>query len=446
MARKTRYVPANSRAFNRLIKWSYGAWLRWAYGLESRNSAFIQGLKAPYVVVANHVTTRDPFMLGILLPKPVYWITSDGNMRTRFMRFFLRRVGSIPKSKAIPDIETVRLIVEVIRKGKGVVGIFPEGQQSWDGHSLPLMSGTAKLLKLLKVPVVAALIEGGYLSLPRWAWIHRKGRVRVEWKLLFRPEELASLSLEAIEERLKAGLEHDEYEFQARERLPFYGSNRAEHLELGLFMCPVCESVARMRSFGERLHCTACGSTWRLDRYGYLHALGEAGRPTRLKGAGAGLGDTERRFSTIRDWDLWQGGAFAALIAKAEADRPFLSDSGVLLFRGRRMNPLHRIRSGTLVLYPDRLELATLLGERLSFPIASIAGAGVHKRNTLEFYSGRDLYQVRFPLRSISARKWATAMEYFQASGAKKAFRKEEEEEEAHTELTKTTKGENKIT
>jgi 1-acyl-sn-glycerol-3-phosphate acyltransferase len=424
MARKVPYRPTNSRAFNRLLKWSYGVWLRWAYGLESREGAFLKALKPPFIVVANHVTTRDAFILGILLPEPVYWITSDGNMRSRLMRFFLRRVGSIPKSKAIPDIETVKLIVEVIRKRKGVVGIFPEGQQSWDGHSLPLMSGTAKLLKMLKVPVVSAIIEGGYLSLPRWAWIHRRGKVRVEWKLLFSPEELTSLPLEAIDGRLKAGLEHDEYEFQAREMLPFHGPRRAEHLELGLFMCPVCESVGSMRSSGVRLHCSACGSAWRLDRYGYLHVLGEARRARRLKTAGAtGLAgaaprENERRFSTIRDWDLWQREEFASLLAEARDDRPFLSDSGALLFRGRRMNPLHRIRSGTLVLYPDRLELATLLGERLSFPIATIAGAGVLKRNTLEFYSGRDLYQVRFPLRSISARKWAIAMEYFQRSGA----------------------------
>jgi 1-acyl-sn-glycerol-3-phosphate acyltransferase len=421
MARKARYRPANSRSFNRLIKWSYGAWLSWAYGLESRNGAFLKTLKPPYLVVANHVTTRDAFMLGTLLPQPVYWITSDGNMRSRLMRFLLRRVGSIPKSKAIPDIETVKLIVEVIRKRKGVVGVFPEGQQSWDGHSLPLMSGTAKLLKLLKTPVVAAIIEGGYLSLPRWAWVHRRGRVRVEWKLLFSPGELAGLSVEEIDARLRAGLEHDEYEFQARERLPFYGPRRAEHLELGLFMCPVCESVASMRSSGVRLHCAACGSAWRLDRYGYLHVLGEARRARRLRAAGlagAAHREGEKRFSTIRDWDLWQGAAFTSLLAEAREDSPFLSDSGALLFRGRKMNPLRRVRSGTLVLYPDRLELATLIGERLSFPTATIAGAGVLKRNTLEFYSGRDLYQVRFPLRSISARKWATAMEYFQRRGS----------------------------
>ena len=75
------------------------------------------------------------------------------------------------------------------------------------------------------------------------------------------------------------------------------------------------------------------------------------------------------------------------------------------------MNPLRRLRSGTLILYPDRLELATFFGERLHFPITDIEGISVLKRSTLEFYLGRDLYQTRFALGSSSARKWAEAVE-----------------------------------
>lgn len=75
------------------------------------------------------------------------------------------------------------------------------------------------------------------------------------------------------------------------------------------------------------------------------------------------------------------------------------------------MNPLRRLRSGTLILYPDRLELATFLGERLRFPVADIEGIGVLKRSTLEFYVGKNLYQTRFALSSASARKWSAAVE-----------------------------------
>ena len=55
-----------------------------------------------------------------------------------------------------------------------------------------------------------------------------------------------------------------------------------------------------------------------------------------------------------------------------------------MLLRGYRMNPLRRIRTGVMILYPDRIELATLLGERLAFPVADIEGAGVLKQQLFE--------------------------------------------------------------
>ena len=101
MPARRRYVPRNYRWFNKLLRYTYGLWLRYFFRIESLHSVLPRLLQPPFVVVANHVTVLDPFMLGTLLHEPVYWITSDGNMRTRFMRALLRLVGSIPKSKAI---------------------------------------------------------------------------------------------------------------------------------------------------------------------------------------------------------------------------------------------------------------------------------------------------------------------------------------------------------
>jgi 1-acyl-sn-glycerol-3-phosphate acyltransferase len=402
MPESKRYIPTNSRFFNRFLKLTYGSWLKVAYGIHTEGGELLRSLKPPYVVVGNHVTTRDPFILSILCPEPIYWVTSDGNMRTRFMRFFLGLVGSIPKSKAIPDIQTVNWIVEVIRKRKGVVGIFPEGQASWDGHTLPLFPSTAKLLKLLKVPVVSATLEGAYFALPRWTWDRRHGRVDVRWRLLIDAGEIKSLSSEEILRRLEAGIAWDEYGRQEGDRRPYRSSRRAEHVELALFMCPECETAGSLRSRGNRLHCGSCGSTVILDRYGYFRVAGQG----------------KARFATIRDWSTWQVSAFAAAAeeAKRRPDEAFITDGGAILRKGYRTNPLRRIRTGTLSLYPDRLELMTVLGERISLPVAELDGVGVLKRNFLEFYHGRNLYQVRFALRSISARKWAVAIEHMAGS------------------------------
>lgn len=406
MQGRTRYIPRNVRWFNRLIRATYCLWLHLFFRVEAMNGQTAKALKPPFILVSNHVTVLDPFILSTFLREPVYWITSDGNMRSSLMRALLRLVGSIPKSKSIPDIETVNWTVEIIRRRGGVVGIFPEGQQTWDGTTLPLVPSTAKLLKLLRVPVLAAVIKGGYSSLPRWTNARRRGRMEVEFKLAFAPEELKLMGTDAILSRLEAALAHDETAWEEKARVPFEALRRAEHVELGLFMCPRCEALGELRSAGSRLNCQACGMALKLDSFGRIRVRrGEA--PV---------------FATIRDWDRWQAIAFERRIrweAAARPDRPIFSDPGALILRGRKMNPLRRLRSGTLILYPDRVELATFIGERLRFPVADIEGISVLKRSTLEFYIGKNLYQTRFAMSSASARKWSAAVEIL-ASRAEK--------------------------
>jgi 1-acyl-sn-glycerol-3-phosphate acyltransferase len=398
MPGRTRYVPQNIRWFNRILRATYGLWLHAFFRVEGKNVNLAKAIKPPFVIVSNHVSVLDPFILGSFLREPVYWITSDGNMRSRLMRALLTLVGSIPKSKSIPDIETVNWTVEVIRRRQGVVGIFPEGQQTWDGTTLPLVPSTAKLLKLLKVPVLAAVIKGGYSSLPRWTGARRRGAIEVEFKLAFSRQELGALGTREIGSMLAAALAHDESAWEEDARVPFEALRRAERIELALFMCPRCEAVGELRSSGSRLNCLACGMALKLDAFGRIKVR---------------KGDAPI-FSTIRDWDRWQTIAFERLVrrsAAARPDRPIFSDPGALILRGRKMNPLRRLRTGTLILYPDRIELATILGERLRFPLAVIEGISVLKRSTLEFYVGKDLFQTRFALGSSSSRKWMAAVE-----------------------------------
>jgi 1-acyl-sn-glycerol-3-phosphate acyltransferase len=398
MARRNRYVPHNLRWFNKLVKFSYGLWLRAFFRVAGRGERLARAQRPPFVLVSNHVTILDPFILGTFLRDPVYWITSDGNMRTRLMRALLRLVGSIPKSKSVPDVETVRWTVDVIRRRRGVVGIFPEGQQCWGGTTLPLVPSTAKLLKLLKAPVLAAVIKGGFSSLPRWSWARRRGRIEVEWKLAFSPAELKAMSSDEVLARLEAVLCHDEAAWEEAARVPFEALRRAEHVELALFLCPRCGTVGSLRSLRSGLHCQACGLALKLDAFG------------RFKGR---RGEAPP-YETIRDWERWQASAFPEKIARDAAlgpERPLFSDAGAVLLRGRRTNPLSKLRTGTLILFPSRIEMATILGDRLRFPLESIEGISVLKRNTLEFYVGRELYQIRFPLRSASARKWQEAVE-----------------------------------
>jgi 1-acyl-sn-glycerol-3-phosphate acyltransferase len=400
MPKRSRYTPNNFRFFNRLLRITFGAWLKRAYGVVTVGLEGLRSTRPPYVVIPTHASMIDPFLVGAFVPEPVYWVTSDGNMRTRLLRSLLSLVGSIPKSKAIPDLETVGMMVDVVRKRRGVVGIFAEGQASWDGRTQGVFPSTAKLLKLLKVPVFVVTLKGVYLSHPRWSWWRRRGHVELEFRRAFEPEELKALDAEAIHARLVAAMAHDEFAWIKGKPIAWRGGGRAEHLELALFMCPECGEVGALRSFRNRFRCHACGALARVDRRGGFAPVAGA------KGF---------RFGDIGAWDRWQGTAFRAWLAERSAKHPhapLFSDSGVALLRGRKMNPLRRVRTGSLVLYPDRLELSPLIGARAAFPLSSLSGVGTLKQHLFEFYDGRTLYQVRFAHRWCSGRKWQAALEF----------------------------------
>ncbi|MCX8013538.1 MAG: 1-acyl-sn-glycerol-3-phosphate acyltransferase, partial [Rectinema sp.] len=255
-----RYHPTNFMWFTWLLRHTYGLWLKSAYHIIGFNTELFKSLAPPFIVVGNHTTILDPFIANAFIPHPVHWVASDGNMRNPIMRFLLiKLVGSIPKSKAIPDLETVNWIVEIIRKKKGVVGLYPEGQSSWNGTATPAFPATAKLLKLLKAPVVMAKTMGGYLTKPRWSHVQRAGKVEISFSVLFTPEQLRSMSWEEIDRRLNEAIAFDDTAWCKANSLRFESDRGAESLELALYVCPACGGLATMHSRGSEFRCERCG-------------------------------------------------------------------------------------------------------------------------------------------------------------------------------------------
>ncbi len=391
---KTRRIRTY-RTFNRLLQLTLGRYLTWRYNMAAENLELFERLSPPFLVLTNHTTFWDPFMVSNFVPHPIHHVTSDANFRNPVMRFFLGLVGSIPKSKQISDLETVKHIMR-IRSRSGVIGIFPEGRRSWDGHTLQLIYSTAKLIKLLRIPVVTVLMKGAYLSLPRWTRHPRRGRLLLSFRLGLSSAEIASQSVEEIYGRLTGLLEHDEYSWQRENRIPFRGRRKAERLERTLFLCPRCQTMGAMESRGDRLACRACGGAVLYNEYGFLEAQG--GPPP---------------FETVRDWNLWQIERLQALLAEARQGGPdnrIFSDGPVWLFRGYRSSPLKKLRLGDLTLYPDRAVFSPRQGRRIHFPLNEMSGVNIQNRERLELYLSNTLYRFLFIDPRVSAYKWMLSM------------------------------------
>lgn len=391
----SKYRPRAFLWFNRVLRWFYGSWLKLYYRMEGSGLEVFSNRKEPLVLISNHQSLLDPFLISAFVPRPIYWVTSDGNMRKRLMRFLLGMVGSIPKSKLIPDLVTVNWIVEVIRKRSGVVGIFAEGQSSWDGSTAEIIPSTAKMLKLLKAPVIVCRLKGAYYSLPRWSWHSRPGKINVEFTRIFDGPELKTMSAEDIFDRLSTAMAHDEAEWQKKEQIVFINRNKARNLELALFLCPECRTAGSMRSSGSLLFCQSCYFKTHISKhYRFRQISGKNG------------------FGTIRDWSIWQEETWRKILESrtGENSTAIIMDDGVRLFKGRRMRALAGILKGRLKLYSDRLEMESPGESPIVFPLAKIEGEGVLKHQFFEFYMDRDLYQFSFSYRWQSALKWALAV------------------------------------
>ena len=395
--------------FNRLLRWTLGKSLAFMYRLKPEGLDILKKTSPPYLILANHGNFWDPFFIGSCVSRPVYYVTSDAQFRHPLMRFLLGLVGSIPKTKMISDFETVRQIMR-IRQRRGVIGIFPEGRRTWDGHTLPVLFPTAKLIKLLKIPVIIVLLKGSYLSLPRWTKRRRKGEVAIKFNLGLSLEEIKELSVEKIHQKLVRLLEYDEFEFQREHMIAFSGRSRAEFLERVLFICPHCRTLGKLHSRRSRFFCRRCGYVTYYNRFGFFER-----RSQRLY------------FDTIREWNLWQLAHLKNLLVSLKAQGvvgPVFRDRQVLAFTGYRRIRLRRPRFGNMVLFVDRVEFNPLNLRKIVFPIAELAGVNVQNNGALEFYAGGILYSFRFLNERTSSYKWMNALNLLKQGETSESFKR----------------------
>jgi 1-acyl-sn-glycerol-3-phosphate acyltransferase len=399
--------------FIQFLRVFLGIYLKLRFNMKAENKGLVYRLKPPYLVLPNHVGYWDPFMVSIFVPQAIHWVAADANFRSRIVRRFLGLVGAIPKAKAVTDFEAIRYILS-IRKAGGVVGIFAEGQRTWDGTTLPLLYSTAKLVRLMKSPVVTPIFLGGYFSHPRWSYKPRRGKLTVRFTQALTAEEARTLSVDQIYARLTEALSHDDYAYQSQAMIPYHGSRRAEDLEHSLFVCPDCRGMGTLRSQEARYRCRACGYEVHYSETGFLlSAEGAHGAPA------PGERPPEPRFSTVRDWHRWQMQQLPALIKERiiryhESGVPLLENRRIDASRGYRSSRLTKLGRGTLRLLPDRL-LFFVPGKTqdgpLEMPLSEIRGLNVQLTRHLELYYRGRLY-VFFPAsHKVSAYKWQNAIE-----------------------------------
>ncbi len=123
-------------------------------------------LKGAFIIVANHESYLDPFIILYSLikrtNKKIHFIAMTG--RTKFLwkigifnRFFREWAGIVPlddgKRKALKNIEN-------LLRGGNIAGLFPGGPRALDGRLTSGKTGAVRLALAAKVPILPIGIKG----------------------------------------------------------------------------------------------------------------------------------------------------------------------------------------------------------------------------------------------------------------------------------------------
>jgi 1-acyl-sn-glycerol-3-phosphate acyltransferase len=144
------------------------------------------------VLAANHKSFLDPFLIGLCLRRPIYFVAKRELFENRLTGWFLNCLGAFPIRRGESDEEAVATVKAVLARGDAVV-IFPEGTRVRDADRLAEPKrGVGRFALECGVPVVPIAVHGTERARSGWVVRPVKVRVRCGRPLTFPRVEVAS--------------------------------------------------------------------------------------------------------------------------------------------------------------------------------------------------------------------------------------------------------------
>ncbi len=217
----------------------------------------------PVILLGNHTAAADPVCMLCALKRPVHFMASEALFRKPRLGRIMRRMGTFPKAKYARDKEAVSKLL--MHNGAGrVVGMFPEGNRSWNGRTQDLQPGLGWLIKKADGPVVFARNLTAWMLQPRWAVYPRWVPIRLElsepWTV---PQDWTT---QQIEEEVRRRIEVRPEEI-AIEGIAI-GIRMALGLPAFLWACPSCfalDGLAVHPRSDNKVLCGSCGAAWKTN-------------------------------------------------------------------------------------------------------------------------------------------------------------------------------------
>jgi 1-acyl-sn-glycerol-3-phosphate acyltransferase len=351
--------------------------------------------KPPFVIVSNHGTFFDPWIIGCYSWYPFAIMCNDEAFtRGAVSRWYLTSIGAFPKKKGASDFRAMKKTVSLLSAGYPVC-IFPEGQTTWDGETQLMNKGIEKIVRHSKASLVLTRVTGNFLTKPWWADFIRKGRIVVTYRTLT-PDQISTISDEGLFNTMKTFIAHNDIKDPENASSVFSGRRLAEGLERFVWMCMECEHEDNLATEGDTVRCAACGSSWSLTATCSLV-------PRNAE---------KKSFADLYDWSRWHRAKVIEKIKTSRDGAVLTRSEGVLMQTGDTNAAFTDAGKGAMSLSASSLTFFPETAPRspVVFDVQKLENVVIQKKDIVEFlYTDR---YYRFVFDHHSPMKWIYYLRY----------------------------------
>ena len=156
----------------------------------------------PLLLAANHRSFLDPFVLGAMVKRPVYYVAKKELFANRLQGWFLNALGAFPVDRGAADQEMLTTARAILDRGDAVL-IFPEGTRIRPGGLATPKRGIGRLALESGAPVVPLAVLGTENIRKGWRIRPHRVSIRAGRPLTFPKVEAPSKHLaQAVTDRV----------------------------------------------------------------------------------------------------------------------------------------------------------------------------------------------------------------------------------------------------